>query len=148
MNASMIIRPSTPHDIEDIIRLANRYASFDSDVTEADFQVDAAFPNGLLVAEDGHSIVGFVFGYIKEVPTAVLDRWHASKVAQIEILAVDSSSRGQGVGRLLLERLLDALREGGVDMVLLHCPVEAEAAMHLYQKMGFEVRAYAMKKRL
>jgi len=144
----MIIRPFTPHDIQHIVRLANRYASFDSDVTEADFQVDGTFPNGLLVAEDGHTIVGFVFGYIREVPAAVLDRWHASKVAQIELLAVDSSSRGQGVGRLLLDRLLDALRDEGVDMVLLHCPVEAETALYLYQKAGFEVRAYAMRMRL
>jgi ribosomal protein S18 acetylase RimI-like enzyme len=144
----MIIRPSTPHDIEQVVSLANSYASFDSDVTEADFQVDGAFPNGLLVAEDGHSIVGFVFGYIREIPTAVLERWHASKVAQIELLAVDTSSRGQGVGRLLLDRLLDAFKDEGVDMVLLHCPVEAEAALHLYQETGFEVRAYAMKKRL
>ena len=144
----MIIRPSTPNDIELVVHLANRYTSFDSDVSEADFQVSGAFPNGLLVAEDGHSIVGFIFGYIREIPTKVLDRWHASKVAQIELLAVDSSFRGQGVGGLLLNRLLDAFRDEGVDMVLLHCPADAESALHLYQKAGFEVRAYAMKKRL
>lgn len=144
----MNIRPFKPKDIKQVVNVANKHASFDSDVTEADFQPAWSFPRGLLVAEYGEQIAGFVFAYIRAVPGGVLNRWSASKVAQIEILAVDDSYRSQGIGKALLDRLLDMLKEEGVDLVLLHCPVEAKEAKHLYDKLGFEVRAYAMKKQL
>ncbi len=63
-------------------------------------------------------------------------------------MAVDPSYRNQGIGRALLDRLLEDLREKDVDLVLLHCPANAIDAKHLYDKLGFEVRAYEMKKRL
>lgn len=144
----MNIRSFKPQDIKHIVNLANRYASFDSDVSEADFQPAWSFPRGLLVADDGDKVIGFVFAYLREVPGEILNRWGAFKVAQIELLAVDSSCRGQGIGRDLLEKLLETFREESVDLVLLHCPAEAMEAKHLYDSLGFEVRAYAMKKKL
>ena len=144
----MNIRFSIPQDIKQIVNLVNRHASFDLDVTEADFQAAGLFPKGLLVAEDNNQIIGFVFAYLQEVPSPVLNKWDVSKVAQIELMAVDPAYRSRGVGTALLDRLLEILREEGVDLVLLHCPAEAVEAKHLYDKLGFEVRAYAMKKRL
>jgi ribosomal protein S18 acetylase RimI-like enzyme len=142
------IRVFKPQDIKQVVSLANEYASFDSDVAEVDFQPAMSFPGGLLVAEDDKQLVGLVFSYIREVPGEILSRWDVSKVAQIEVMVVAPSYRGQGIGKALLDRLLETLREKGVDLVLLHCPVESKEAKHLYDKLGFEVRAYAMKKRL
>ncbi len=144
----MNIRFSKPQDIKQVVSLANRYASFDSAVTEADFQCTSSFPKGLIVADDDGLILGFVFGYIREIPDEVLTKWNASKAAQIELLVVDPSYRGQGIGRTLLDRLLEAFKEEVVDLVLLHCPAESKEAKHLYERVGFEVRAYDMKKRL
>ena len=134
--------------MESIIDLANKYASFDSDVSEADFQPAWAFQKGLLVAEEDNQIVGFVFAYLREVPSVVLTRWEVSKVAQIELLVVDPQYRGQGIGESLMNQLLESLREEEIDIVLLHCPATASEAKSLYDKLGFETRAYAMKKRL
>lgn len=131
-----------------MIGLANEYASFDSDVTEEFFQPAESFPQGFLVAEIDRKVVGFVFAYLREVPSEVLSRWDATKVAQMELLVVDASCRNQGVGNALLNTLFRILKQENVDIVLLHCPVEAKEAKHLYDKLGFEVRAYAMKKRL
>lgn len=78
----------------------------------------------------------------------MLHRWRVSRVAELELLVVHPSYRGLGIGEALLNRLLHALREEHIDMVLLHCPIEASEAKHLYEKYGFEVRAFAMKKRL
>jgi len=144
----MNIRFFKPSDAKQVVNLANRYASFDSDINEEFFDSASSFPRGLLVAEDDERIVGFVFAYIRDVPSDVLNRWAATKAAQIELLAVDPSHRSHGIGSALLDRLLEILREEGTDLVILHCPVEAREAKRLYDKLGFEVRAYAMKKRL
>ncbi|MHA1638061.1 MAG: GNAT family N-acetyltransferase [Candidatus Thorarchaeota archaeon] len=144
----MDIRTCTPYDLKQVVRLANQYASFDSDVIEADFQPGISFPQGFLVATDNDSIIGFIFSYIREVPIPVLIRWGASKVVQIELLVVDPSHRKKGIGTSLLDNLFETLRIEGVDYVNLTCPVEAQEAKHLYDKFGFEVRAYTMKKRL
>ena len=144
----MNIRFSKPQDIKQVVSLANRYASFDSAVTEADFQCTSSFPKGLIVADDDGLILGFVFGYIREIPDEVLTKWNASKAAQIELLVVDPSYRGQGIGRTLLDKLLEAFKEEVVDLVLLHCPAESKEAKHLYERVGFQIRAYAMEKRL
>ncbi|NHJ14209.1 MAG: GNAT family N-acetyltransferase [Candidatus Thorarchaeota archaeon] len=144
----MNLRAFKPQDLEQVLTIANRYAFFDSATTEVDFQPAYSFPQGLVVAEVNDRIVGFVFAYLREVPSEVLNTWAASKVAQIELLAVDASYQKQGIGNALLNELLRILKKEGVDIVLLHCPVEAVSAKHLYDKLGFEVRAYAMKKRL
>jgi len=144
----MEIRTIEPSDINEMVRLANLYASFDSDVDEVFFQPAWPFPQGCLVAEDEGKVVGFIFSYLRDVPSTVLTRWDATKVAEIELLAVDASYRHQGIGAALLDKLLDTFRNESVDHVLLHCPVEAIEAKRLYDKHGFEVRAYAMRKRL
>ncbi len=142
------IRMFEHDDVNDIVCLANTFASFDSDVDETFFQPAWSFPQGCLIAEDEGKIIGFIFSYLRDVPSPVLARWRATKVAAIELLAVDVSYRHQGVGTALLDKLLDTFRNEGVDHVLLHCPVEAVEAKHLYEKNGFEIRVYAMRKRL
>ncbi|NHI83122.1 MAG: GNAT family N-acetyltransferase [Candidatus Thorarchaeota archaeon] len=144
----MNIRTFEHEDLNQVIDLANKYSSFDSDVTEEFFQPAQSFSQGFLVAEIDGKLVGFVFAYLREVPDEVLSRWTATKVAQIELLAVDTSYRRQGIGEELLDKLLRTLKTEGIDIALLHCPIEAKAAKHLYDKLGFEIRAYAMRKRL
>jgi len=135
-------------DTDSIIQLANDYALFDGPINDDDLKVTHAFPEGFIVAEENHNIVGFVFGYFREVPEAVLETWGVSKVATIELLVVDPEYRKQGIGKLLLESLIKTFRQSGTDMIGLTCPVNAEDARHLYEKLGFEISAYHMRRRL
>ncbi len=144
----MRIRPFTDRDITRMVELANEYAFFDGPTTEADFAAAQSYPSGLLVAEEGNEIVGFAYGHFKNVPAAILANWGVTTVAYVELLVVNPSQRGKGIGRKLLERLLNELKKGGADLVLLDCPVEAREAKNLYEKCDFEVRAYHMKKRM
>ena len=142
----MNIRKIESRDIKDMVRLANLHASFDSEVSEADFQPAWSYPRGCFIAELDEQIAGFIFAHPREIPSDVMNKWNSSKVAQIELLVVEPSYRDKGVGGTLLERLLRELKDDGVDLVLLHCPAESVEAKHLYDSFGFEVRAYAMKK--
>jgi N-acetylglutamate synthase-like GNAT family acetyltransferase len=70
----MIIRQFRTGDTNAVLQLANAYAAFDGTTSEADSAVTANFPKGFLVAEDRGKIVGFAYGYFKDVPGQVLER--------------------------------------------------------------------------
>lgn len=135
-------------DITSVLQLANKYAAFDGTTSEADLVVSKAFPNGFWVAEDNGRVIGFAFGYFRDVLSEVLARWGASKVGEIMLVAVDVNHRNEGVGTSLVHRLLEELKKEEADRVILHCPAEAIEAKRLYDKLGFNTRAYHMTKQL
>jgi len=141
------LRAFQSEDVNAVLELANRYAAFDGSTSEADLAVTTGFPDGFWVAEDKGRIVGFAYGYFRDVPDQVLEKWGATKVGQVGLMAVEAGRRREGIGEALLQRLLGAFEKAGADLVLLDCPSEAVEAKRLYDKTGFEVRFYGMKKR-
>lgn len=131
-----------------VLELANAYAAFDQTISEADFVPAKFFPNGFLVAEEGNKIVGYAWGYFKDVPSESLKRWGAVKVGYIASMAVDLNYRNKGIGTALLSRLLEEFKKARADLVKLHCPAIATDAKKLYDKLGFQVGAYYMEKKL
>lgn len=81
--------------------------------------------------EDGR-IVGVSTLAVFPIPTG--------RRAWIEDVIVDKASNGQGVGRQLTEAMLDRARQLGCVTVDLTSRPSREAANHLYQKVGFELR--------
>ena len=144
----MLIRKFTTSDLKDVLHLAREYTSFDGETNESDFAIAAQFPEGFLIAEENSEVIGFVFAHFVDVPSSVLSEWGASKVSEISLLAVDEKHRKKGVGTALIQRVLKELKTCGADMILLNCPAEATAAKRLYDKIGFENRAYYMKMEL
>jgi [ribosomal protein S18]-alanine N-acetyltransferase len=74
---------------------------------------------------------GKLAGYI--CPTLLLDEGHIMNVA------VDPDLRGCGVGRMLVQRVLDDCRQAGASFVSLEVRESNLPAISLYRKMGFEV---------
>jgi ribosomal protein S18 acetylase RimI-like enzyme len=141
------LRAFETRDSTAVIELANKYALFGAPISEADLAIARSFPNGFIVAEDSGRIVGFVLGYIRDIPVHVLEHWGASNVGHVELLAVDPSHRNQGLATALLNELLRVFKLAGVDFVTLHCPAKAKEARHIYARLGFRVRAFEMSKR-
>lgn len=56
----------------------------------------------------------------------------------IEDVIVDTAWRGQGIGTMLVQRLLLIAKKMGIAGVSLTCNPRREAANALYQKMGFK----------
>ena len=72
---------------------------------------------------------GRLIGYI--CPMQLLDEGHILDVA------VDPALRGCGVGRLLVQQVLDDCRAAGASFVSLEVRASNLAAISLYKKMGF-----------
>lgn len=72
---------------------------------------------------------GRLVGYI--CPMQLLDEGHILNVA------VDPDLRGCGVGRLLVQQVLDDCRAAGAAFVSLEVRVSNHAAISLYKKLGF-----------
>jgi ribosomal protein S18 acetylase RimI-like enzyme len=82
-------------------------------------------PREGLVAVEGSDIRG-----------SVLALEHADHV-ELRILAVHPAARGRGIGRRLVEAVLDRARGRDLPEVLLHTTTMMPAALHLYESLGF-----------
>lgn len=58
----------------------------------------------------------------------------------IEDVVVDASQRGQGIGRKLMERLLEEAQKMGLDEMLLFTGHHRTPAIGLYTSLGFTLR--------
>lgn len=87
----------------------------------------AANPAGIFVAEAEGKVVGYI--------TTVLDR-EAGK-GRIPNLAVDAAFRGQGLGRELIDRALDYLRQEGMAYAMIETMAHNDVGQHLYPACGF-----------
>lgn len=85
------------------------------------------------VARDDGPIVGVATLAVFPIPTAVR--------AWVEDVIVDEAVNGRGIGRLLVEAMLEHARAQGCATVDLTSRPSREAANHLYKKVGFTERA-------
>jgi ribosomal-protein-alanine N-acetyltransferase len=126
INKEITICPMAASDLEQVMAIER--ASFPLPWLEQHFLDEinsaVAFP---LTAFDPD---GRVAGYI--CPMQVLDEGHILNVA------VDPVCRGMGVGRLLVQRVLDDCRAAGAAFVSLEVRVSNAAAISLYRQMGFQ----------
>lgn len=83
-------------------------------------------PNGLLIARRGGQMVGFHW-----------TKRHGDGPGEVYVLATHPDTRGQGVGRELLQTGLNHLVENGVSQVILYVEADAQAPIALYTSGGF-----------
>lgn len=91
--------------------------------------------SSLIVArepDENSEIVGILSLTIYRVPTGVR--------SLVEDVVVDEHMRGRGIGNALVRYAIDLAREAGANGVALTSNPQREAANHLYQSMGFELR--------
>jgi ribosomal protein S18 acetylase RimI-like enzyme len=143
------VRRYETSDLDEVLVLAQKYASWDMTSTEADIEgFYATEPDLFLVAEARGKVVGFIYGKESAYPDEVLRKRGAKKAASIEILAVAQDQRRKGIGTILVNSLLGVFKDKEIDYVSLAVPAEETSAKKLYDKLGFETRALFMSKRL
>jgi len=143
------VRKFKINDLDQVVAIAERYASWDVTATKADIEgFHSAGPEFFFVAEAENKILGFVYGRESSPPAEALNKWKSRKVASIETLAVDEDYRRQGIATSLLTALFEEFKQKQIDLVTLSVPAVEVAAMKLYGKLGFEPRAQFLWKRL
>ena len=95
---------------------------------DADVERD---PEGIFVAEVEGEVVGFV------------STWQDARagIGHIPNISLVPECRGQGIGRKLLQYVLDRFRENGLRAARIETLVQNERANHLYASLGFREAA-------
>lgn len=140
--ASFKIRLFEKKDADVVVKLARDYAAFDRAMPK-DWLLSTykKHPNSIRVAEAGGKIVGFAIGYQTKTPMGTM--W-----GNIELMAVHPNHRRIGIGTKLVETLLEEFEKADVKQAYLFCPATAKDAKELYEKLGFEVNAYHMRRKM
>lgn len=125
ISKEIIICPMSVADIGQIMEIER--ASFALPWQEQHFldEINSATAFPLTAFDHGGRVIGYI------CPMQVLDEGHILDVA------VDPVCRGMGVGRLLVQRVLDDCRAYGASFVSLEVRESNEAAISLYRQMGF-----------
>ena len=87
----------------------------------------------LLVAEGDGAIVGYTYATVEGYDYMSL----RGPAGVLNDVVVDPSYRGRGIGRMLLDATIDALKARGVPRVVLSTAERNEAAQHLFERSGF-----------
>lgn len=95
--------------------------------------------HALWVAEHQGRIVGLITANLR--PTL----WHAGPSALIDELVVDETARGLGVGRALIEVVVDWARSHSASEVEVSTERDNEAAQAFYRRCGFESEAVLLE---
>ncbi len=89
--------------------------------------------------------MGRYVGYRREGTLVAMAGTRFRGPGRIEVSAVctDTAHRGQGLARRVIAAVVAAIREQGAEPVL-HVAADNDAAIGLYQSMGFEIRGDAV----
>lgn len=121
---NLIIRRMEEGDLSQVCAIEE--ATFSMPWSRKSFQDTLSYYHTLfLVAELGGEIAGYCGCY------------QSLEEAEITNVAVKEKLRGQGIGKMLLAELMRLGREQGAFAYTLEVRVSNQAAIHLYESLGF-----------
>jgi len=142
----ILVRDARPEELPAIAALTteaySEYASLMAPTAWAG--LDAAVKNALasplpvdrLVAIQDSNLVGSVMLFPANIG-AYGSMAGQITVPELRMLAVHRRARGHGIGRMLVEACVERARRTGAQILGLHTSISMQAAIHLYESMGF-----------
>lgn len=121
----MVIRPMEERDIPFVFEIECRI--FSKPWSKEDFNKSIQDPHNiyLVVEQDSHII-------------AYCGLWGVLEEGQINNVAVESSYRNRGIGRKMLQKLIEIGRNQGLTSFTLEVRVSNQSAITLYHGIGFQ----------
>jgi len=124
----LIIRQFQPTDMFSVIKLASETLTERYNPSLFNYFYET-FPEGLIVVEKAHRIIGFLIG-------VKID----SEYAKILMLAVLKIYRKQGIGSELLKQFLKVISNENIKKVELEVRTKNKSAINFYMKHGFKIK--------
>lgn len=87
----------------------------------------------IYVAEESSKIIGFITGEILSKKA-----WYTVQLGTINNLFVLKEYRGNGIGKKLMETLMNDFKEKGIENFELYAFSTNENALRFYEKLGFK----------
>ena len=108
--------------------------NYDKKINESIFSSDEV--DGIVALEDG-SVLGYAsIHYIKKI---------TRKSGIIEDVVVKENQRGKGIGKLLVNNLIEKAKKNNCDKIILS---SSEKNLKFYQKLGFQKNEFEMIMRI
>ncbi|HEX9971721.1 MAG TPA: GNAT family N-acetyltransferase [bacterium] len=101
---------------------------------------------GLFVAQIGQRLVGLICCFIRETPAIPI--LVPRKYVYIDNLVVDEAHRHRGIGHALLEKAHRWALQNGIHEIELNVWQFNDAAIRLYEKLGYETVTLRMTKQI
>ena len=134
------VKPNTPEELESLRSLFREYAdNLQVDLCFQGFESELAKLPGEYAEPRGALLMALVDEELAGCSALrPLDAVDYPNACEMKRLYVRPGFRRAGVGRQLVEAILDCARRAGYDCVLLDTLDEMESARALYQDLGFE----------
>ena len=85
-------------------------------------------PDGIIVAEQSGQVVGFISSWMD----------HEAGIGHIPNISLVPECRGHGIGRRLIEQVMDRFREAGLSHAKIETLEQNGTGNHLYTDCGFQ----------
>ncbi len=130
-SAGITLRAATKHDADDIVEI--EASAFIEDDRFSARQVKRLIENPraiVIVAAKDDAVLGWSVALVR-----THRRWRSGRIYGV---AVAHSAKGQGIGRALVETLIDKLEAQSITRIYLEVRADNTPAMTLYESLGFE----------
>ncbi|MGQ0647508.1 MAG: ribosomal protein S18-alanine N-acetyltransferase [Gemmatimonadaceae bacterium] len=120
-----VVRPAVPNDLDAVATIERQ--CFNDPWSRRSFAALVNQPGVCFLVLDGaDALAGYAVAY------------HAADEAELANLAVAAGARRLGIGRALLDAIVNAVRRGGASDIWLEVRASNDAARALYRGFGFE----------
>lgn len=122
-----MIRLATIHDVEQLVELEKE--SFTSCWKKEHFEYELLENpfSRLYCLEENNQLIGYA------------GIWITFETAQITTIAVKKEFRGKGLGKELLNHLINVAKEAMCELITLEVRISNDVAISLYQEDGFKI---------
>lgn len=136
-----IIRKCTLEDLDYVVSLQHQWVK--EDITHGLIPVEKDYLESKLgeyffVVELNSEIIGFVYGTIHTADNvAVID--NGQLYIEVEDIYISSDNRGTGLGSILLDKIICAAKENGIERSLIYSSTkDMENIMKFYKKHEYK----------
>jgi ribosomal-protein-alanine N-acetyltransferase len=125
---NLLIEKFDPVEINEILEIEkNAFEKREAFPKEYFLELSKKWPEGFLVAKLSGEIVGYAIGEKNKDSGLIIS------------VAVKKEWRKRGIGRKLVEKLLENFKKEGMKIVFLHVREENRDAINFYQALGFKI---------